>query len=143
MIEIVGDLWLVPCQYRIITTNGAVRSDGCAVMGRGCAAQAKFYMPSLPRALGTKLKAGGNHVYEFPEWSLFTFPVKHSWEQPADLPLIAQSARELRGFAEDRPEAIFILPRPGCGNGQLEWAVVEPLLRSLPDNILVIDLPRK
>jgi hypothetical protein len=58
--------------------------------------------------------------------------------EEADLVLIAASARQLRGLAEDRPEETFVLPRPGCGNGRLDWTVVRPLLLSLPDNVAVI-----
>jgi hypothetical protein len=142
MIEVVGDLWTYPADWRVITTNGAVRRDGCAVMGRGCAKQATQKYPALQGLLGSQLKLRGNHVTEFSLWNLLTFPVKHSWEQDADLVLIARSARELRGWLEDHDQPLVVLPRPGCGNGRLDWEVVKPLLLSLPDNVAVIDFAR-
>jgi hypothetical protein len=140
VIEVRGNLWELPATWRGITTNGMVKRNGECVMGRGCAFQAKERHPEMPRLLGTKIKSGGNNVYLFPTIGLFSFPVKHAWMDDADLVLIASSARQLRGLAEDSPNETFLLPRPGCGNGRLEWAVVKPLLLSLPDNVSVVTI---
>ena len=43
-----------------ITTNGFVRSDGRAVMGRGCALEAKKLFPDIDKKLGEILKTKGN-----------------------------------------------------------------------------------
>ena len=71
--------------------------------------------------------------------TLLTFPVKHNWWQPADLDLIAKSAEALEYMALSKPDTSFLLPRPGCGNGKLTWAEVRPVIKFLPDNVLVID----
>lgn len=55
MKEATGDLWKFPCDALCIPTNGTRRHDGCAVMGRGVAAQAAQRWPWLPRALGDSL----------------------------------------------------------------------------------------
>ena len=145
MIEVTGDLWTYPADFRVITTNGARRRDGCAVMGRGCAAEAKAKYPALPALLGDRLRRRGNHVHFFSReelgvgaaQGLFTFPVKHVWDQPADLALIAQSVAEFKRVLLE--SARYVMPRPGCGNGQLDWNDVKPLLLELPDNVVVID----
>jgi hypothetical protein len=143
MKEIFGDLWdyfgktnNVIC----ITTNGFVKKDGTGVMGRGCANEARFRIPGITKNLGDHIKANGNHVGyiggQVP--NVLAFPVKHAWYEPADPELISRSAFELAEHANRHPEASYILPRPGCGNGQLLWDDVKPLLTGLPDNIFVI-----
>ena len=63
MREAIGDLWKLPCHIRCITTNGYVKPNGCAVMGRGCALEAKGKIPKIDSTLGTCIKKFGNHVY--------------------------------------------------------------------------------
>lgn len=124
-----------------ITTNGTVKANGEAVMGRGCAWEAKQRWPWLPKYLGDSIKEIGNLVQEFRDPpNLITFPVKHHWMQQADLELIERSARRLKeDIADFAPNKTFMLPRPGCGNGRLTWFQVKPMLEPiLPDNVWII-----
>ena len=145
MKEVFGDFWTYPASVKCITTNGITRHDGSAVMGRGIAYQATQMMPGIEVTLGASLRLVGNHVrvlgnYLCPEpvW-MISFPVKHHWRDRADLMLIERSARELLEVApplveldpEHRP---ILVPRPGCGNGQLEWADVGPVLAPIFDD---------
>ena len=128
MLETVGDIWNFRNEgWIVITTNGIVRKDGACVMGRGVALQAKQRFARLPFELGERLRERGNHVHSFPDYGIVSFPVKHHWKEPADPSLIEQSARELfdLSLGVDRK---FYLVRPGCGNGQLSWETVRPLL---------------
>jgi hypothetical protein len=149
MKEVTGNLWTYPADFIVITTNGTVRADGSCVMGRGCAREAKEKFPGLAKKLGARIKKGGNHVEYFDQddlgyvaepTGLYTFPVKHHWYEQADLDLIRQSVGELGrlvlGFGT------YVMPRPGCGNGQRTWEEVRPLLLDLPDNVHVIDFDR-
>ena len=146
MIEVVGDLWTYPADFRVITTNGTVKRNGAAVLGRGCAKQAVDRYPLLPALLGARLAARGNHVLFFSDYELkadrglFTFPVKHEWMLPADVELIARSVKEFQN--QLLSSAIYVLPRPGCGNGGLLWEAVRPVVSGLPDNVHVIDFAR-
>ena len=139
MIEVVGDLWTYPADWRVITTNGFVKTNGECVMGRGCAKEAKEKYPGLPLIVGSIIKHWGNVVRPIEIYKLFTFPVKHNWWEKADPELIKQSAEK---FAEiifgQFDETEIVMPRPGCGNGGLKWEDVKPLLESLPDNVKVI-----
>jgi len=138
MIEKLGNLWTFPADVRIITTNGSVRRDGCAVMGRGVARDAATRYPSLPKTLGTLLTNLGNHVFDLRQaYGLMTFPVKHHWSQRADIPLIYQSMRELHDKID--PGQRYVMVRPGCGNGRLQWSDVRPLLERLPNNVIVLE----
>lgn len=133
----------------VITTNGTVKKNGEAVMGRGCALEAAQRFPSLPALLGEHLQFDGNHVGVFVnedldathEFDLVTFPVKHHWRERASLELIIRSAQELVALAD--PYCVgwktILLPRPGCGNGGLSWHIVgSTLARILDDRFTVI-----
>lgn len=136
MREATGNLWEIPADVRLITTNGSVRLDGLCVMGRGCAQQAAHRFPRLPYQLGQKIRAHGNRIYSFPEYQLMTFPVKHHWYDVASKPLIKESADALVEVID--PSLQYLLPRPGCGNGGLTWGQVRPLVAMLPDNVTLV-----
>ena len=110
-------------------------------MGRGVALQAANKFSGLSRQLAALVRVKGNRVHVLEErkgYRLITFPVKHSWEERADPDLISASAEQLLHLTEVHKSCLFILPRPGCGNGQLDWEEVKPLLIHLPDNVFVV-----
>jgi hypothetical protein len=138
-----GDLWSYENRKGFIiciTTNGFIKNNGEGVMGAGCAKEAAERYPDLPRLLGQSLKTRGN-VVSLLTPQILSFPVKHHWATPASPALIEESAKELKARAERQPYLKFILPKPGCGNGKLNWMYVKLLLESisLPDNIFIID----
>jgi len=142
MKEIKGDLFAYDGRKGfniLITTNGFIKNDGTAVMGRGNALQAKELHPELPTLLGKSLKVRKNNVSRLLP-HLLSFPVKHNWFDKADRDLIKRSAKQLCELAISHPKEKFILPRPGCGNGQLKWRHVKLLLEKvkLPDNVWII-----
>lgn len=138
MIEEVLDLWSVRGIPIGITTNGSVTRAGLAVMGRGCALEAARRMPTIRRELGARLREAGNHVHWFPAHGLFTFPVKHRWDERADLALIRRSAQELVRLADVSGWTCAVLPRPGCGNGGRTWEEVRPILADLLGDRFII-----
>lgn len=148
MIEVKGDLWSFDATYRCITTNGELKNNGRAVMGRGCALEAKEKYPDIDKILGDMIRVFGNHVHEL-GWAeegvgffaedVLSFPVKYNWSDPADIKLIERSANELFEFIEDRQEAYdnkitCVIPRPGCGYGGLNWEDVKPVLEPYFDD---------
>jgi len=137
--EVKGDIWRYKDQgYIVIPTNGYVRNDGRCVMGRGVAHQAARRYPPIPMELGTLIRKHGNHVYAI-GINMFSFPVKHVWWEKAEEGLITNSMIELRDLADTMPGARFYLPRVGCGNGQLKWGDVKPILEiGLADNRFTI-----
>jgi hypothetical protein len=70
-----------PCAI-CITTNGFVKKNGEAVMGRGCAKQALQRYPSISFTLGNRIVTGGNKVHlrikedEDFGHAVYSFPVK-------------------------------------------------------------------
>lgn len=160
------DLWLAACP--VITTNGFVRRDGRCVMGRGTARQAATRYPELPAQLGSYIRKYGNRVFDLgkkPDGKhLLSFPVKPvsvvfngknavkhmrnrfrvgdtvpGWAAVADLRIIERSARQLVRLADHMRLDDIVLPRPGCGAGELDWSLVKPVLeRYLDDRFTVV-----
>ena len=168
MLEIVGDLFDPPPEVHAIclTTNGQVKANRRAVMGRGVARQALDRWPNMPALLGRSILDHGHVVRVFAivprvpgggTWAarvedtteiyvlghrIITFPVKHTWrDKQAPLGLIERSARQLATLVAPGGVAGRIaLPRPGCGNGRRDWAEVRPILaQHLDDRFVVIE----
>lgn len=135
MRELQHDLWTVPdTDAIVITTNGFIKKNGEAVMGRGCALEAVKKYPQLAKTLANHIKACGNVVgvtgyvksqqpvpkkgmkVLFPP--IIFFPVKHNWWERADLDLIRQSRDKLIELVNNARFKKVIVPRPGVGNGR-------------------------
>lgn len=111
--------------------------------GSGVALQAKRRFPGIEFVLGELLQDYGNHVQvvvprQLCDVRLVSFPVKHHWREKADLLLIQRSVGELVRLVDSAGYRMVALPRPGCGNGGLEWEEVGPLLRRLDDRFVVV-----
>lgn len=162
MIEIKGNLFNEPCDAFCITTNGFIKKDGTCVMGRGCAKQAAAYWPQLPKALGQNINDYGNIMFAALLLSdgrhLLSFPVKPvsvifdgnncvkhmmnkfnigdvvpGWAAVADLELIKVSATQLVTITNAYGWNKVVLPRPGCGAGELSWPIVKHELDQILD----------
>lgn len=147
MKEIAGNIWDYYKQghWVVITTNGTVRKDGRAVMGRGVALQAAERFPGLTEKLGQHIQKYGNVLSFSPLDHIITFPVKKEWYEKASLSLIEQSARDLWDWlnqANGLPDEVYLV-RPGCGNGGLAWNDVKPILKKwLDDRFIVVEIER-
>ena len=134
MIEKPCDLWIEPAEYRCIVTSAAV-ADGQAVLESRSARAAAGRFAGLATDLGRMLTARGNHV-QVVRPGLCSFPVKqYQWSGPT-LAIIERSAKELAAVVGTSKT---LLPRPGCGEGELAWADVAKVLASLPDTVIVVD----
>ena len=144
MREIKGNIWDFHKQgcWITITTNGTVRVDESCVMGKGVASQAKIRFPKLPHELGKSVTKFGNHLVQFAEYGIVTFPVKYSWWEEADMMLIKRSTQELIEAVDKSgiPTPIYMV-RPGCGNGGLDWKDVKPIIEViLDDRFIVVEI---
>lgn len=143
MIEAQGNLWSfvgIPA----ITTNGYVNKNGLAVMGRGCAKEATTMYPDIQARLAFELARYGNRVFylqQFGEKGIITFPVKHNWNEKADMELIRRSADELinKVIPYFKIKDTIYLARPGVGYGRLNWNDVKPIISNiLTDQVCVV-----
>ena len=137
MKELYGNLWEVPCDLRVITTNGVVNSSGAAVMGRGCAREAKERFPGLEHLFARMLKKHGNRVMRLralPDGShLATFPSRSTGARRPCRSSSAAASDQLVAVADKFGYERVALPRPGCGNGRLRWTEVKGLLEPILD----------
>jgi hypothetical protein len=145
--EIEGNLWDVAADLRAITTNPIVNRRDEAVMGRGCAREAKSKVPGIERHFARLLRAHGNRVMLLSRLRdgsrLASFPVKHHWKEEADPRLIRRSAQQLVALADKFGYERVVIPRPGCGNGRLSWEEVGPVLAGiLDDRFSVVTFPQ-
>ena len=137
------NMFLEKADAIVITTNGDVKRDGGAVMGRGVALQAARSWYGLQKVLGKKLQNKGNRVrlltkddaavpyLHLPRkndallvavpWHIISFPVKHHWMDKADPELIEKSCKQLSKLISKKDWKRILLPKPGCGNGNLSW----------------------
>lgn len=161
MIEQERNLFSHPCRVRVLTTNGTVRRDGVAVMGRGVAEQAvNRYGSALQRKLGSLIRQNGNVSQVIGEFRplvteaarisgrptrvsppfdlLVSMPVKHNWYERADLALIRRSAEALVAVADRERLSWLVMPRPGCGNGKLDWEDVRPVVADILDDRFIV-----
>lgn len=126
-----------------VTTNGIVKNNGEAVMGKGCALQfAQTYL-EIPKVLGTKLKTKGNHCHVLKilnnidtceKTYICSFPTKHNWKDNSDLALIEQSCKELVNATNKMNWKKVLIPIPGVGNGKLYWVDVKQVLEKYLDD---------
>lgn len=141
---ITGDLFTYPTDAICITTNGILNNKNELVMGAGVALTAKLNFPGLPRTWGEYVKKYGNvpgiivECYPY----LVSFPTKHHWKDKSDIALIKQSAEKLVEIANHWHLKTITLPRPGCGNGGLNWEKqVKPVLDNIFDDRFIVVTP--
>jgi hypothetical protein len=134
MLQEKGSIWRVKGDALCIPTNGATRKDGCAVMGRGLALSARKKWPDLPKQLGALLREHGNRVHLLPpkhgNMLVFSFPSKPTgdpwpgtpgWQMDSSVLIIERSCEQLIRMADLYHLKRVLLPRAGCGNGNLNW----------------------
>lgn len=163
MKEAFGDMLDMECDALVITTNGYVTQSGKCVMGRGIAKQIADRVPVFPYLLGSVINREGNHVHVFPTKTkaLITFPVKPKtvvnngsnvvshcrtsygevtpgFYAKADVNLIERSLIELVALADKHPEwNTILIPRVGCGAGELNYEDIKLLMEQYLDNRFV------
>ena len=171
MLERVGNMLEMKCHAICVTTNGFVSSNGKAVMGRGIAKQIAELLPDIPYQLGNLIARNGNKtqiIHQTNNLSFISFPVKPSqviydsnnivshakskysvgqivpgFHAVAEPEIIRRSCIELVQLANDNPDwEIILIPRAGCGAGELKWEDVKPIMQEyLDDRFIVCTFP--
>lgn len=147
----ISDIFALPTSDKeavCITTNGQIKKDGTAVMGRGIAKEAKERFTGLARYLGMSISLFGNHSFNLGfcrdnhTWhriQLYSIPTKHHWKDKSDLTLIRESLTELVAHCNFDGITTCYLPCPGCSNGGLDWETqVKPICEELLDDRFII-----
>ena len=143
MKEVKGNIWNYydKGEWIVITTNGTIKKNGACVMGRGVAKEACNRLKKLDMVLGAAIQVFSNQLFVLGDFlngsKIISFPVKHNWYEKADLQLIEKSAKQL-AFVNNNLHLNIYIVRPGCGNGQLKWEDVKPILEKHLDDKFVI-----
>jgi len=156
----ISQLWLSG-KIICVTTNGFIKKNGEAVMGRGNALVMSKLISDLPKYLGDHLKRYGNNV-GFIYNNIIAFPVKPTYgtyEQlldhikprfkptdknipgfwcKADLSIIKNSLHNLNNLINYYQLKEIYLPVPGIGNGGISFSDVEHLLSFANNEIIFI-----
>lgn len=122
------------------TTNTTLKSNGDLVMGAGNAKAFADVYTGAPEYFGYLVKSNPNKVHigiNSSNGVIAVFPVKHHWSKPADIELVKSSIKQLKEIANMHSNWVFHLPYPAIGRGGLSVETVEPLLITLPDNVLI------
>jgi O-acetyl-ADP-ribose deacetylase (regulator of RNase III) len=108
------------------------------VMGKGIALQFKRRYPGNFRAYEKACKAGEvqlGSMFVFdagqlvrPRW-IINFPTKGHWRSGSNLTDVVSGLADLIRVIDELGIGSIAIPPLGCGNGGLEWAIVEPLIR--------------
>jgi hypothetical protein len=117
-------------------------------MGRGIAFEATQRYPTLQKEWGEKIQQTSHQQPSLiisPKWKLIAFPVKYHFRDQADINLILRSTLQLLDVTSGLKGGRILLPRPGCGNGRLDWAEVGPMLKHYltNDRFIVFNKPAK
>jgi len=121
----------------VITTNGTVKKDGRANLGRGNAREIGAEIGWLAEKLGYLVSHFGNHVHYIDEM-IISYPVEETWTAQAELSLVKRSAYELVRLADQNRWEKVYMPLPGCGFGGLRPSDVISMLAPILDDRFII-----
>lgn len=135
-----GDIFESPAQVIVNTVNTV------GVMGKGLAFSFKQRYPKMfeqyKAVCEKQLFTIGNLmlVYEIDHWILL-FPTKESWRKPSKLEYIEKGLEKFVNSYADKNITSIAFPRLGCGNGELDWNDVKPImekyLNKLPIDVYI------
>ena len=135
-----GDIFTSPAQTIVNTVNTV------GVMGKGIALEFKKRYPSMFESYKSaceknRLKTGSLMLfYEADHWVL-NFPTKEHWRSPSRLEYIEQGLIKFTNIYVEYGITSIAFPKLGCGNGDLSWDDVKPLmekyLKDLPIDIYI------
>lgn len=128
--EVNKNLWDFDSEqyYRVITTNGCIKKNGEAVMGRGIALQAAQRYPELRTLLAYHIKICGNTIGISKEYKIITFPTKNNYWEKSSYELIKKSCHDLFILCIKHDIKKIVMPMVGCSNGGLKWSEVKKIV---------------
>ncbi len=122
-----------------VEAEALVNTVNCVgVMGKGIALQFKRAFPHNYAAYRKACDAGDvapgrMHVHATSSLVgpriIINFPTKRHWRNPSQLDDVTEGLRDLVWIVREHGIQSIAVPPLGCGNGGLDWAQVEPLIR--------------
>lgn len=115
-------------------------------MGKGIALQFRKVFPEMFEEYQRLCEKGAIDIgklwiYKSDHKWVLNFPTKRSWRQPSRIEYIEQGLSKFVAEAGELSIQSIAFPALGCGNGELDWTVVKPLmesyLRKVPADIFI------
>ena len=141
MIEYInGDIFESPAQVIVNTVNTV------GVMGKGIALAFKQRYPDMFAAYRemcekNQLSIGKLMLWNSPDHMILLFPTKENWRNPSRVEYIERGLQKFVDTYADKNITSIAFPKLGCGNGELDWDEVQPVmeryLRPLPIDIYI------
>ena len=135
-----GDIFNSPAQVLVNTVNTV------GVMGKGIALSFKKKYPemfTIYRKACDKhqLVIGKLMLWYGPDHWILNFPTKEHWRNPSKMEYIEKGLMAFQRRYADYNITSIAFPKLGCGNGELDWEQVKPLmekyLKELPIDIYI------
>jgi O-acetyl-ADP-ribose deacetylase (regulator of RNase III) len=119
------------------------------VMGKGIALMFREEFPEnfkryAAACKAKKVRVGHMFVTERhdlmgPSW-IVNFPTKQHWRQPTKLEWVVDGLEELHSVIREKAIKSIAVPPLGCGNGGLEWSVVQPAIEEALGDLEDVDI---
>jgi O-acetyl-ADP-ribose deacetylase (regulator of RNase III) len=141
-----GNIFESPAQTIVNTVNTV------GVMGKGLAGTFKILLPEMFEKYQKlcekgKISIGSLWLYRTPNKFVLNFPTKEHWRHPSKLEYIEIGLSTFSRNYEKANINSIAFPMLGCGNGELRWEEVRPLMESylskLPIDIYVYKSPHQ
>lgn len=135
-----GNLFESPAKVLVNTVNTV------GVMGKGIALTFKQTYPEMFRRYQAlceqrELEIGNLWLYKTEHKWILNFPTKRHWRNPSRLEYIEAGLSKFAETYADHGITSIAFPELGCGNGELAWGDVRPVmlryLRRLPINVYI------
>ena len=141
MIEYIqGNIFNSPAQVIVNTVNTV------GVMGKGLALSFKKRYPDMFEAYRKacekhQFTIGKLMLFYAPDHWILMFPTKENWRNPSKIEYIEAGLSKFVTSYADKGITSIAFPKLGCGNGELSWDVVKPImekyLKPLPITIYI------
>jgi len=125
-------------------TQTLINTVNCVgIMGKGIALEFKTRFPEMfkdyqMRCEEKEVRLGKPYIYKglFPPW-IINFPTKQDWRSVSKIRDIEEGLKYLVDHYEDWEVESLAVPPLGCGNGQLDWQDVGPLIYKMLETIKI------
>ncbi|GLR49218.1 macro domain-containing protein [Shinella yambaruensis] len=126
-----------PAQTLVNTVNVV------GVMGKGIAKEFKSRYPAMFKEYrhlcdSRDLKVGNLHLWRDKTRWVLNFPTKTTWKLPSKMEYVEVGLQKFVSTYKDLGITSISFPPLGCGNGNLDWQAVKPLM---VDYLSKIDIP--
>lgn len=141
MIEYIeGNIFTSPAQVIVNTVNTV------GVMGKGIALSFKKRYPQMFEVYRKacdkhQLTIGKLMLFYAPDHWVLMFPTKEHWRNPSKLEYLEAGLKKFVNTYADKRITSIAFPKLGCGNGELAWDSVKPImekyLKPLPITVYI------